>query len=86
MPDDAERQAEHPPLPRRFEHELAVPARKGRRPTHLRDLRAHDNRRGNPLPGRHGRAVPIIASRVTRVASASWPSPSVPAGRSGRTR
>ena len=78
--DDAERHAERSSLPRRFEDELAVAARKGRRARHLRDLG------GGTSLDRHGRAVPIIASRVRRDASASASSPSVPAGRSGRTR
>ena len=42
-----------------------------------------------PAPTRHPTshtAVPIIASRVTRVASCSADQPSVPSGRAGRTR
>src|SRR5262245_60542529 len=72
------RDAEHATLPRRREHELPVAPWRRRRAGEVQ-------RRGHE-PGPFAFATPIIASRVTSLASSSSASRSVPAGRSGRTR
>ena len=74
---DAERAA----LPRLGEDELAVRAR-GRSGRARRDEAGIDAAHA----GKDGTPVPIMLSRVTSAASLSSSIPSVPAGRSGRTR
>ena len=75
---DGERHAEHAPLPRRVEDQLTVLARERSRTRHPLHL--------GPNELAHSRATPIIASRVTVVASSASVAPPVPAGRSGTTR
>ncbi len=69
--DDGSGEAEDRALPGRLEDQLAVAAR-------LAEI-------GQVSAG-HNRATPIIESLVTRAASSASVMPSVPAGRSGRTR
>src|SRR6202023_1453806 len=70
--DDRGGEREHRALPGCLEGQLAVPA--GQVHPRQAQLRAHS------------RATPIIESRVTSPASSASVMPSVPGGRSGRTR
>src|SRR5262249_10321158 len=83
--------AEDAALPRLVEDQLAVLPRQRRGAFHVGDLSAGDGVHAR-LPQRAAAAgglttaTPIIASRLTSLASWSSPRRSVPAGRSGRTR
>ena len=68
---------QHPPLPWRIEHELAVVARQRGDSAHLASL--------GPNRIAQSRCTPIIASRLTSTANSSSVAPSLPAGRSGST-
>src|SRR5262249_53698905 len=80
---------EHAPLPWLLEHELTVRAREWRsackRAIDVGEL-CFDRAHATAPSGSSARPVPIIESRVTSPASRSSDQPSVPAGRSGRTR
>src|SRR5438270_9642693 len=76
--DESHGQGQRPRFPRRREDQLAVVARKGAGAVH----EGH-------VVGQfcsQSRCTPIMESRVTTPASSSSVIPSVPAGRSGRTR
>src|SRR5439155_22197998 len=77
--DDADRHRQRASLPGCGEDQLAVAARERDAPAHVDDLRSN-------RAVAHGRATPIIASRVTSLAKSSSIIPSVPCGRPGRTR
>src|SRR5579871_5796912 len=83
---ERERDPEGAALPGGGEHELAVRARRRRRPGGLLRERSGERARAAHLPRRRGRPVPIIESRVTSAASSCSERPSVPAGRSGSTK
>src|SRR5262249_20347729 len=76
--DDGERHREGAALPRGFEHELAVSPRQRGGSRHAGDL--------GPRARAHGRAVPIMESRVTSFASSASSRPGAAGGGPGRTR
>src|SRR5690606_31541030 len=82
------RQREHPLLPFVMEHRLLVLGLRIDRPeaVHAAEIVAAVHRARSRSLGTLARSTPIMALRVTRVASSSSLQPSVPAGRSGRTR
>src|SRR5262249_44029152 len=81
---ERQRQPERPALPRRGEHQLAVVTRRCGRPGGVEEVGRVGVSSGT-IHGAAASATPTMASRVTSAASSSSESPSVPAGRIGKT-
>src|SRR5260370_29761257 len=78
-------QREQSPLPRSMKDWLVFLIQNGAHPMHSAHV-MHAVHAGSPSRRAATLATPTIESRVTNEASASSPSFSVPAGRSGRTK